>query len=146
MNSELRDAQLHTGRDITSSVSQGAGISSNLSLSSYVLWDPPTSLLFLAIFLAPSHPQGKIWYYLSGRLGQELRHDRCWKRSPDLCRMSLPHPNSPCKKINLCTTPIHRIVDARLFIVSFVPLHLKVTQFSISPGIYILTPSCISSP
>lgn len=110
-NSKLGDAQLHAGRDITFSISQGAAISSNFPLSPGTHTEACYSWLFLQHH--PIHEGRFDIHYLSGRLGQSSGMTEGWKRNPDLCRMSLPHPSNLGKGINLCTTPIHGIVDAR---------------------------------
>lgn len=52
----------------------GSKTSISLPLSACFPWDPHTSLSFLVVSPAPSHPGGKIWYSLSPRSpGQEVR-------------------------------------------------------------------------
>lgn len=79
-NSKLGDAQLHTGRDITYSISQGEAISSNFPLSPETHTEACYSWLFFQHH--PIHKGRFGIHYLSGRLGSELRHDWELKREP----------------------------------------------------------------
>lgn len=77
-----------------------------------------------------------------GDLGQSSGMTEGWRRNPDLCRMSLPHPSNPGKGINLCTTPIRGIVDAR-FLFHFYLFTWNLFVFSFTWNLY-FNPQVIS--